>query len=136
MIERRHALRMTHRLGAGSCGAALLTLLLSGCQSSAPLQATPADAGWLTLSATMSQPVGGAPQISVAVADLPPPMRDARSLVLLAGGVEASGIRGATAMDFTYPSAFPSLDSSAKLRGILAADGRTVRLAEITLIRP
>lgn len=137
-MERSHALRTNRLLRLGGSKGPLLAfgLLLSGCQSNAPLQATPADAGWLSLSATMSQPVGEAVQLSVAVADLPAPMRDARSLVLLAGGVEASGIRRAAVMDFPYPGAFPSPDSNAKLRGVLAADGRNVRLAEITLIRP
>ncbi len=138
MIERRHAVPMQRRLRPSLGGPALLLLglLLSGCQSSAPLQATPADSGWLTLSATMSQSLGAPAQLSFAVADLPAPLRDAKSLLLLAGGVEASGMRRETVMDFTYPGAFPTPDASAKLRGVLSADGRTVRLAEITLIRP
>lgn len=129
-------MRTTQGLRVGGVGTVLLALglSLSGCQSSAPLQATPANAGWLTLSATMSQPIGESAKLSFAVADLPAPMREARSLVLLAGGVEASGIRRGAEMDFAYPSAFPSPDTNAKLRGVLAADGRNLRLAEITVI--
>ncbi|MNY09043.1 hypothetical protein D3C86_1419340 [compost metagenome] len=124
--------------GLGWYGAALLAfaLGLAGCQSTGALQATPAEPGVLSLTATMSQPVGGAPMISLALADLPVPLREAKAVTLLAGGVETSGIRAGSTMDFAFSGAFPALDASAKLRGALAADGKTVRLAEITLIRP
>ncbi|MBO9540119.1 hypothetical protein J7643_05950 [bacterium] len=124
--------------GLGWNGAALLALALglAGCQSTGALQATPAEAGVLSLTATMSQPIGGAPMISLALADLPAPLRDAKAVTLLAGGVETSGIRAASAMDFAFTGAFPATDANAKLRGVLAADGKTVRLAEIALIRP
>jgi hypothetical protein len=130
MLTQRKAL--LGRLG----GALVLGASLTACQSSGALNATPSDAGVLTLSATMSQPLGGAPTLSLALADLPAPLRDARRLTLLAGGVEASGMRAGAAMDFAFTGAVPAADASAKLRGVLAADARTLRLAEITVIRP
>ncbi|HEY9897735.1 MAG TPA: hypothetical protein V6D00_01015 [Pantanalinema sp.] len=119
-------------------GAASLALAMGlvGCQSTGALQATPAEAGVLSLTATMSQPIGGAPMISLSLADLPAPVREAKAVTLLAGGVETSGIRTGSAMDFAFTGAFPATDASAKLRGVLAADGKAVRLAEIALVRP
>lgn len=137
-MERKRAMRTKKPWTLGWMGGASLALALglAGCQSTGALQATPAEAGVLSLTATMSQPIGGAPMISLALADLPAPMREAKAVTLLAGGVETSGTRAGTAMDFAFTEAFPATDASAKLRGVLAADGQVVRHAEIALVRP
>lgn len=130
-MKTRHVL-----LAAGAVFLLALGASMSACQSSGPLQATPADSSLLTLTATMSQPLGGLPTLSVALVDLPEPLRNASSLTLLAGGVTASGMRNAAAMDFTLNEGLPAVDARSKLRGLLAADAKTVRRAELTLVRP
>jgi len=96
--------------------------LLTGCQSTWTVQARPADQAPLALEPELAQ---GATAVTVTVplATLPQPLRDARSLQLISAKAATAGVRQSQDVAFVIPIAsLPSLESDGTMRFVLVGD--------------